>query len=1474
MKKKLISICLIIASLMSMPVTFVTASALTPGNISYGRFDFSAGNDSATFYKTEYTDDEDGNHIGVDIKFTETQDTRSDLIMYCDTKGVEAKFVHNRFLIALEDCGVTSGKASESLGFRVSHFIKTSWIRQLNFSKGETSIYDGDHIARGYSFAPLIKVSTTSDPYYNVFDWIWDCENGIQYVFIDGALAAYTTNAARDGKFYGFSIEKMDNCFDIGDIFSVKYDPECPGHTIYKDTASHEVTIEDVISNAKIENCNYASYRSEILNDIKLINAALNDDVYEVKGSGLVVQVEDVSHAQVYSESYDRKAGGQKTLKSGGYFPNTPQKDETPHLDLKFTVSETATYAIWLRAYSSSSKNDQLFVGINDEDYSAFKVIRETGDFEWNCIKVSRLEKDKIHNLKLRMCEGANYIDSILITKNPTFKPSGRYGSLPEKFDENATKLPADKYAEPPVNPPANEHPRVLFRKGDIEKIKKNFEAEQCAAARDYYNDRLSETIRTDWTSYDCINLQRIQVNALEYALNGDIERAKAAKAGILSFLEHNDIVGNPTGDSATRNGGYVIYTAALVYDWCYDVFTAEERKELIEGCIALAMTMEVGWPPDEDGVITSHSCEAQIYRDLLAFAIATYDERPDLWRHIGGRYYDELVEPRQFFVSSMFQGTNYGQYREIWSTWSYLLIRGMGEEVPNDIPALADMNYWTIYFRRPDGQNLRDGDEAQDSHHKMWKYWTPYPQYLMNLTALSDDQYLKYELARRAKNFDQFDGGNTYKSPVEWLITNNPDVEPAKSYEDLPLSKYFGGNNGYLLARTGWDDGVDSDNVVAEMKVGAYQTIGHQHLDAGHFQIYYKGILASDSGVYQGEKSSAASDGGTAYWSVHTNQYGTKTVAHNCMLVFDPNEGDKSDTQRGTINDGGQRIPHGGSQLVYMDYLEKYSAKTSTVEGVEIDPKNPKKPAYSYIKGDLTEAYTDKVSDYKRSFIFFNLENSEVPAAMIVFDKITSSDASFKKSWLLHGLEEPEIDGNRTIFRRTYKSNVDNFAYNGKLTVDTLLPKENTITKIGGEGMWSYVNGIDYTGLPLNSPVDEGNSWRIELSPKAASKDDYFLNVLQVSDNDKENYLPVEMIDAEKFYGAVISDRVVLFSKSGERENAPFTFDAPLGSDYQYTVCDIAAGSYKVISGENAQICAVSEEGGVLSFTADGGKVRVEPSDEAAEPAVAEPEETDAVETDKVLVRMNDAFVYTKRPTVLKGGAVMADPEIAQQFMEAEVNITDDTVVISRAKNSAVFTNGSDIAIVNGEEVQMYAVAQKTDDGWLVPLRAITEALDGKIEWDKFARTVYITKAKPDYTLPEGYAKVANVTADDGPVDGDHRAWDLADEDYDTRWTAEGTGRYVIIELQNTSTLAGIEISFNPHAQYPRNARFEVAVSDNGEDFTTIYDGVSDGSVEEGTWEYFEFSKPCTAKYVRYMGNGSNVNKWNAVKELRLKLN
>ena len=50
------------------------------------------------------------------------------------------------------------------------------------------------------------------------------------------------------------------------------------------------------------------------------------------------------------------------------------------------------------------------------------------------------------------------------------------------------------------------------------------------------------------------------------------------------------------------------------------------------------------------------------------------------------------------------------------------------------------------------------------------------------------------------------------------------------------------------MVARTGWGD----DAVIAEMKINEYNFVNHQHLDAGAFQIYYRGALAHGFRIVQ----------------------------------------------------------------------------------------------------------------------------------------------------------------------------------------------------------------------------------------------------------------------------------------------------------------------------------------------------------------------------------------------------------------------------------------------------------------------------------------------------------------------------------------------------------------------------------------------------------------------------------------------
>src|SRR5699024_32455 len=157
------------------------------------------------------------------------------------------------------------------------------------------------------------------------------------------------------------------------------------------------------------------------------------------------------------------------------------------------------------------------------------------------------------------------------------------------------------------------------------------------------------------------------------------------------------------------------------------------------------------------------------------------------------------------------------------------------------------------------------------------------------------------------------------------------------------------------------------------------------------------KGLLANDSGSYKGSSGK--------YHSPHNKYYFKRTIAHNALLVYDPDELDKYPNVRDgyltwpNVNDGGQRWPNEGKPPLTLDELLNKGYKRAEVLAHAIG-SNKVEPDYSYLKGDLTEAYSDKVRKYARSFVFLNLKNTDHPAVLIVLDRVVVSDPNFKKYW------------------------------------------------------------------------------------------------------------------------------------------------------------------------------------------------------------------------------------------------------------------------------------------------------------------------------------------------------------------------------------------------------------------------------------------------------------------------------------------
>jgi heparin/heparan-sulfate lyase len=506
-----------------------------------------------------------------------------------------------------------------------------------------------------------------------------------------------------------------------------------------------------------------------------------------------------------------------------------------------------------------------------------------------------------------------------------------------------------------------------------------------------------------------------------------------------------------------SRQIGALMLSAAMVYDWCYPQLTAADKTLFITHLERLARMLETGYPPTRGGGITGHAGEAMLFRDTLGAGIAIYDEKPEMYRLAAQRIFAEHIPARNFFYpsASHHQGAAYGPYRFSWEILCAWMLNRMTGGSDYFVHEQSQVPYRWVYTRRPDGALLANGDVFHSGSTSRADMLT---------AAYYRDSFLQYQFIH-AKHFNRAD-------PIEQLLFWDPNLEAKTT--PLPLARFFGFPLSATIARTGWDE----NSAIVEMKMHDYQFNNHQHLDDGSFQIFYRGPLAIDSGLYN------------TYGSDHDTNYLKRTVAHNAMLVFDPDE----KFRRGqALNDGGQRWPSNGSEPLNLDILLKNGYQVAKVTRQQTTDDS------SILEGDLTKAYSDKLVSYKRGFVFLNLHDAKRPAVLVVYDHITSAKPELKKTWLLHSIDEPQVDGAITTIRRN----------GGKLVNQTLEPAAFHIVKVGGPGHEFEYAGVNHPPSKPPVPADEAGSWRIELSPAQPAATDSFLNVIQIMD-DSVDPLPV----------------------------------------------------------------------------------------------------------------------------------------------------------------------------------------------------------------------------------------------------------------------------------------------------------------------------------------------------------------------------
>jgi len=355
---------------------------------------------------------------------------------------------------------------------------------------------------------------------------------------------------------------------------------------------------------------------------------------------------------------------------------------------------------------------------------------------------------------------------------------------------------------------------------------------------------------------------------------------------------------------------------------------------------------------------------------------------------------------------------------------------------------------------------------------------------------------------------------GTPHTTSVFDIIVNDASTGSDPSTLNYPKVKAFGWNTsagaidsystnakagiGQVYMRSAWDW---SDATYSIFRAPPYLYHGHQHMDSLSFYIFKKEPLAlAASGKYYNHyegcdpETPACGTSSPHSGYPHYYNYYSRTLSANSLLIMDPSES-YTIWDSGYINtyrDGGQKA------RPFSNLFE------NTVPGSVYDRggliKHEDATDYTYTSADATIAYNSiingtphveggaspKVSLVQRDYVYLKSIDGNNDY-FVVFDRIDSTNPSFKKVFLLHTIGEPVLNGPQTtVYGGTsgglYQSGDSNLVTvtqpTAKLFMKTLLPSSVQIYKMGGNTATMTTASIDNTtgaivgGPKINIPV------------------------------------------------------------------------------------------------------------------------------------------------------------------------------------------------------------------------------------------------------------------------------------------------------------------------------------------------------------------------------------------------------------------
>ncbi len=598
----------------------------------------------------------------------------------------------------------------------------------------------------------------------------------------------------------------------------------------------------------------------------------------------------------------------------------------------------------------------------------------------------------------------------------------------------------------------------------------------------------------------------------------------------------------------------------SLAFDWLrdfpgFDAATADPiAQHLLHSAEHILATPDLVEPSE----VSYHNYSVR-YISLTAFALyaiashkSTAEQASRLLPRVNAAFQNileltQLVTPCGSYHESM------DYFRITWAPLS--MLAELWRTVTGIDPAIrytAFQSVGTTYLYKlmPDGTPSREGDNeypilnSSDTTllgYSVHRFKDPYAAWILRKSGFVPDKWLL---------------------PVLAFLWDDPELaprDPALSLEhELPRQKYFPGV-GHLVIRNGWTQ----QSTWIEFDSGPFFA-KHQHPDQNQFTIYHRGYLAIDSGADYTDSESP-----------HYLNYYHRTIAHNTILVFDPEEKFYwSENVLAAANDGGQRMDSSRYWNTVRS-LGDWERTRETWDLARMRTLDHVPGQYHYAMGDATRAYSPaKLSLFTRELLYNPPLN-----LLFVFDRLRTTRPDFHKAWLLHSSNAPVVDGIASpagnggeIFR-----NADTFRItdgDGELLVHSLLPRERVLTRRGGAGFEFWVPGDDRGGhwgtgenwpmdpeagsalpsdkklqamwktfwgqdfdhiLPSNHKNVKPGAWRMEVSPADAGTDVEFLHVIEIGERGKQGK-QVEALEGVNVCGAFVANGpVVLFANTSE---------------------------------------------------------------------------------------------------------------------------------------------------------------------------------------------------------------------------------------------------------------------------------------------------------------------------------------------------